>query len=68
MANWFYDRKRVFSQSYLLGRFVRNAQRPSKVPFFIGKNGLNLAWWIGPFSFDLQISSAPFPFSLEGEG
>ncbi len=30
MTNRFYDCKRAFSQSYLLGRIVRNAQRPTR--------------------------------------
>ena len=68
MNSQFYDPKASFSQSYLLSRIVRNAQRPKKIPFFIRENWLNTLRWSERFSVNLQISGAPFSFSLEGEG
>src|SRR5918996_1070273 len=65
MNSQFYDSKTGFSQSYLLGRIVRNAQRSQKIPFFIRENRLNTLRWTEPFSVILQISSsAPFPAAL----
>jgi len=69
MNSQFYDSKTAFSQSYLLGRIVRNAQRAQKIPFFVRENGLNTLWWTEPFSIILQISrSEIFPSPLRGEG
>src|SRR3972149_4067258 len=68
MTNRFYDCKRGFSQSYLLGRIVRNAQRSTKVPFFIREIRFNSLRWIEPFAVILQICRRSVSFSLEGEG
>ena len=68
MESQFYERKPGFSQSYVLGRIVRNAQRPTTVPFFIREIGLNPLRWTEPFSVILQICPLWVPFSLEGEG
>src|SRR6266536_323273 len=53
---------RGFSQSYLLSRIVRNAQRSTKVPFFIREIGVNTLRWPKSFSVILQITG-PTPFS-----
>src|SRR5215472_1134778 len=50
MNSQFYDPKASFSQSYLLSRIVRNAQRPKKIPFFIRENWLNTLRWSERFS------------------
>src|SRR3972149_9106662 len=68
MKRQFYERKPGFSQSYLLGRFVRNVQRPTKVPFFIREIGINPLRWTEPFSVILRICRRSVSFSLEGEG
>lgn len=57
------DCKRGFSQSYL-GRIVRNAQRPTKIPFFVREARLNPLWWPEPFSVNLQISGSRHFFQL----
>ncbi len=49
MKRQFYDCETGFSQSYLLGRIVRNAKRSEKIPFFIRETGLNPLWWTEPF-------------------
>src|SRR5713226_1021799 len=56
MESQFYERKAGFSQSYLLSRIVRNAQRPTKVPFFIREIRFNPLRWTEPFSVILQIA------------
>src|SRR5574342_1320357 len=56
MTNQFYDCKRGFSQSYLLSRIVRNAQRATKVPFFIREIRFNSLRRTEPVSVILQIS------------
>ena len=56
MNSQFYDRKAVFSQSYLLGRIVRSAQRSKKIPFLIRESRLNSFRWTEPVSVILQIS------------
>lgn len=59
------ERKLGFSQSYLLGRIVRNAQRPTKVPFFIREIRFNSLRWTEPLSVILQIAGpSPFPAAL----
>ena len=64
MNSQFYDSQTGFSQSYLLGRFVKDAQRTQKIPFFIRENRLNSFRWTESFSVILQISRAPSePFS-----
>src|SRR3972149_2698775 len=68
MKRQFYERKPGFSQSYLLGRFVRNVQRPTKVPFFIREIGINPLRWTEPLSVILQLCRRSVSFSLEGEG
>src|SRR6266542_3109057 len=62
MERAFYDGTRGFSQSYLLSRIVRNAQRSTKVPFFIREIGVNTLRWPKSFSVILQITG-PAPFS-----
>src|SRR6266498_3932420 len=62
MERAFYDGTRGFSQSYLLSRIVRNAQRFTKVPFFIREIGVNTLRWPKSFSVILQITG-PAPFS-----
>jgi hypothetical protein len=69
MKSQIYERKPGFSQSYLLSRIVRNAQRPTKVPFFILENRSNTLGWPKPWSVILQISqSQGLPSPLWGEG
>ncbi len=55
MGTGFYEGKRGFSQTYLLSRIVRNAQRPSEIPFFIREIEFNTLRWLKPFSVVLQI-------------
>src|SRR5919198_513232 len=61
MKRRIYECKPGFSQSYLLGRIVRNAQRPAKVPFFIREIRFNSLRWTKPLSVVLQIAG-PAPF------
>ena len=56
MNSQFCNDKMGFSQNYLLSRFVRNAQRTKKIPFFIRKNRLNSFRRTKPVSVALQIS------------
>jgi|SRR5215467_13723988 len=64
MNSQFYDPKASFSQSYLLSRIVRNAQRPKKIPFFIRENWLNTLRWSERFSVNLKSLVLRFPFPL----
>src|SRR5919106_2697518 len=65
MNSQFYDPKTPFSQSYLLSRIVRNAERSQKIPVFIRENRVNSFRWAEPVSVILQISrTTSFPTAL----
>ncbi len=43
------------AQSYLFGRFVQDAKRPTKIPFFIRDNGPDSLWLTLLLAVILQI-------------
>ncbi len=43
------------AQSYLFGRFVQDAKRLTKIPFFIRENGPDSLWLTLLFAVILQI-------------
>src|SRR5713226_7325737 len=62
MNRAFYRQKKRFSQSYPMGRIVRNAQRTQKISFFLRKNRAYAIWRTQPFSVVLQIfGGTPLP-------
>ncbi len=53
--------KSGIAQSYHFGRFVQDAKRPTKIPFFTREIRPNTLWWSEFRSVNLQISR-PFGF------
>ncbi len=48
--------KSGIAQSYHFGRFVQDAKRPTKIPFFIRENGPDSLWLTLLFAVILQIA------------